>query len=88
MKQTKFYVQMNSLRDYSIFSGISENEFENPINMIKDFMWTKLKLPSDTVESIIFYWSQHLRVTAKAQSITAKFQHYYKRSCWKVGAET
>lgn len=49
MKETILDIQTRSMRDNLIFSGIPENQPDNPETLIKDFIKTELKLPRDTV---------------------------------------
>lgn len=54
MKETLLDLQINSMRDDLVFSGIPEQADKDPEVTVRQFMQEQLKLPIDTIKSISF----------------------------------
>lgn len=80
IKATLLDLQCRSMRDNLIFSGIPEQNPDDPEGALKEFMETSLKLPKQTVDQITFHRVH--RLTPKVNKannpapIKAKFEHY------------
>ncbi len=95
MKETILDLQSRSMRDDLIFSGISEtpnHSSPDPETVVKNFLLTKLKIPSGTVDKITFHHVHRLGSVKKDQKhphpIIVKFEHYkHKELVKKQGQE-
>ncbi|KAI2656614.1 hypothetical protein H4Q32_029823 [Labeo rohita] len=74
-----------SMRDNLIFSGIPENDCDNPESTIKHVMRNELKLPADTVNNITFHRAHRLgkRLKERPRPIIAKFVHFKQKELVK-----
>lgn len=87
MKESILDIQARSKRDNLIFSGIPEQEEEDPEAPFKKFLQKQLELPVDTVKNISFHWVHRLgRKQPDSQHqrpIVAKFEHFKQKELVK-----
>ncbi len=69
------------MQDNLIFSGIPENAPENPETLVKNFMISTLKIPTDSVNNIIFHRVHQLGPWGgnRPRPIIAKFEHFKQK---------
>ncbi len=83
MKETILDLQVHSMRDNLIFTGISEPPTDDPEKAVKDFMVKQLKLSTETVNNITFHrvhrLGQKLSNAARPRPIIVKFEHFKKK---------
>ncbi|KAL0152965.1 hypothetical protein M9458_051718 [Cirrhinus mrigala] len=83
MKETILDLQCRSMRENLIFTGIPETPQENPEDAIKEFMYSSLKLPMPTVNTISFHRVHRIgqKNTEIKQPcpVVAKFKCYKQR---------
>lgn len=88
MKATLLDLQCRSMRDNLIFSGIPEQNPDDPERALKEFMETSLKLSKDAVEQITFHRVHRLpsskpNTANNPAPIIAKFEHYKQKELIK-----
>lgn len=80
MKESILDLQARSMRDNIVFSGIPEQSHENPEDLLKDFMITKLHITPDLASSISFHRAHRLgkkkTPNKRPRPIVAKVEHY------------
>lgn len=80
MKETILDLQINSIRDNLVFSGIPEQAGEDPEVTVRQLMQEHLQLPIDTIKSISFTgFSNWLG----KRPIVAKFEHFKQKDLVK-----
>ena len=83
IKTTLLNLQCRSMRDNLIFSGIREQNPDDPEQALKQFMYTSLQLRKDTVNQITFHRVHRLPPLKNKPNfpppIIAKFEHYKQK---------
>ena len=85
MKDNILDLQVRSMGDNLIFSGIPEQTPDNPKCLIKQFMETHLKIPAETVQNITFHRVHRLGKHSDRgpRPIIAKFEHFEQKELVK-----
>lgn len=86
MKRTMLDLQSRSMRDNLVFTGIPEQPAEDTEKVIKEFITSQLKIPSDTVENITFHRVHRIghnmdnSTNKRPRPIIAKFEHFKQKT--------
>ena len=81
MKESILDIQARSMRDNLIFTGITEQQNEDPEKLVKNFITDQLKLPAGTANNITFHRVHRLgqKNAHRPRPIIAKFEHFKQK---------
>lgn len=83
LKETLLDLQIRSMRDNLIFTGIAEGSPDNAETTLRKFMKNSLKIPQQEAESVSFHQVHRIGKSShdstKARPIIARFEHFRQK---------